>query len=367
MGGLCARRGAILPGSNASAGEELSVLDGSNNWQLTNVYAAGKLMGTYDTKGLHYHLEDPLGTRRMQLSGNQFTVGQPEIDIQSLPYGDAFFISPDPYADVAVDDATPLHFTGKEHDSESGNDYFGARYFASSMARFLTPDWSAKVEPVPYSKLDDPQSLNLYAYVRNNPLMYADLDGHDGSCPKGSYCDALKNAWNQIHQIANKVGAAAKQVADNPRVRLAAKAGLNTGIAAVKTGEAAAGALAAPVTFGATAAVTVYEGIGAAGNIAAAGLQTVGAITGDVKDYDKAADVVSSVTTISGVTTLVATHGDLEKASRNAAIENLITTGITAKGLTEGPPLSVGIKTLDAGQSVKEGQEALSPEKPDQQ
>jgi len=61
-------------------------------------------------------------------------------------------------------------FTGKERDSESGNDYFGARYYASSMGRFLSPDWSAKAEPVPYAKLDNPQSLNLYAYVLNNPL-----------------------------------------------------------------------------------------------------------------------------------------------------------------------------------------------------
>ena len=51
--------------------------------------------------------------------------------------------------------------TGKERDTESGNDYFGARYYASSMGRFLSPDWSAKAEPVPYAKLDNPQSLNL--------------------------------------------------------------------------------------------------------------------------------------------------------------------------------------------------------------
>jgi RHS repeat-associated protein len=31
-------------------------------------------------------------------------------------------------------------FTGKERDSESGNDYFGARYFGSNMGRFLSPD-----------------------------------------------------------------------------------------------------------------------------------------------------------------------------------------------------------------------------------
>ena len=74
---------------------------------------------------------------------------------------------------------TEQHFTGKERDTESGNDYFEARYYSSAMGRFMSPDWSAKVEPVPYSKLDDPQSLNLYAYVQNNPLIRFDKDGHD--------------------------------------------------------------------------------------------------------------------------------------------------------------------------------------------
>jgi RHS repeat-associated protein len=76
-------------------------------------------------------------------------------------------------------------YTGKERDSESGNDYFGARYYASSMGRFLSPDWSAKAEPVPYAKLDNPQSLNLYTYALNNPLRNIDKDGH---------CDSSANA-----------------------------------------------------------------------------------------------------------------------------------------------------------------------------
>ncbi|MHB1022636.1 MAG: RHS repeat-associated core domain-containing protein [Acidobacteriaceae bacterium] len=68
--------------------------------------------------------------------------------------------------------------TGKERDAESGLDYFGARYYASNMGRWMSPDWSAKVEPVPYSKLDDPQTLNLYGYLTNNPLSRTDPDGH---------------------------------------------------------------------------------------------------------------------------------------------------------------------------------------------
>ncbi|MBB5064654.1 RHS repeat-associated core domain-containing protein [Granulicella mallensis] len=68
--------------------------------------------------------------------------------------------------------------TGKERDTESGLDYFGARYYASSMGRWISPDWAAKAEPVPYAKLDNPQSLNLYSYVLNNPLSKANPDGH---------------------------------------------------------------------------------------------------------------------------------------------------------------------------------------------
>ncbi len=76
--------------------------------------------------------------------------------------------------------------TGKERDAESGNDYFGARYYASSMGRFMSPDWSAKVMPVPYAKLGDPQTLNLYAYVGNNPLSRTDPTGHyDDKCGGG--------------------------------------------------------------------------------------------------------------------------------------------------------------------------------------
>jgi RHS repeat-associated protein len=72
------------------------------------------------------------------------------------------------------------HFTGKERDAESGNDYFGARYYASSMGRFMSPDWSngSDPDPVPYADLENPQTLNLYSYVANNPLSRSDPNGH---------------------------------------------------------------------------------------------------------------------------------------------------------------------------------------------
>ena len=86
-------------------------------------------------------------------------------------------------------DPNRYKFTGKEHDTESGSDYFGARYYASSMGRFMTPDWSQHPDPVPYADLGDPQSLNLYSYVRNNPLNRVDPDGHKLECTSGTTVD----------------------------------------------------------------------------------------------------------------------------------------------------------------------------------
>jgi len=62
-------------------------------------------------------------------------------------------------------------FTGHERDGESGLDYMKARHFASSLARFPQPDSFA------FSSLTNPQSLNLYAYVLNNPLRFIDPTG----------------------------------------------------------------------------------------------------------------------------------------------------------------------------------------------
>jgi RHS repeat-associated protein len=83
-------------------------------------------------------------------------------------------------------------YTNKERDTESGNDYFLARYYNSNTGRFLSPDWSAKEEPVPYAQLTDPQSLNLYSYVENNPMRKVDLDGHD--------------FWDKLNNLAHGKG-----------------------------------------------------------------------------------------------------------------------------------------------------------------
>lgn len=62
-----------------------------------------------------------------------------------------------------------IGFTRKERDTESGLDYFGARYFSGAQGRFTNPD-----EPFADQDPIGPQSWNLYSYVRNNPFRFTD-------------------------------------------------------------------------------------------------------------------------------------------------------------------------------------------------
>ncbi len=170
------------------SGEQLTEMgNGNTTWVHTNVFAAGELFATYDHGGLHFYANDWLGSRRVQTD----YAGVPEQTCTNLPFGDGLVCS-----DSLVT-PTEHHFTGKERDTESGNDYFEARYYGSSMGRFLSPDFQNMddddvPEAIANGSTANPQTLNLYSYTQNNPLTRRDYDGHaswqpcaDGS---GSQC-----------------------------------------------------------------------------------------------------------------------------------------------------------------------------------
>ena len=118
-------------------------------------------------------------------------------------------------------------FGSKERDAETDLDYFVARYYSSTQGRFITPDWSAKPVPVPYANFKDPQTFNLYGYVRNNPVWQMDDDGHGwwnkfkNWATNGGWTDDDKEAQKTRHERQVRVARfyANEWAKENPRAK----------------------------------------------------------------------------------------------------------------------------------------------------
>src|SRR6266403_1268952 len=156
---------------------------------LTNeyVYFGGKRIARRDSSNnIYYYFADHLGSSRVITQANGTVCYDADYD----PFG----------KEIVVINTCPQNykFNGKERDTETNLDDFGARYYSSQFGRWISPDWSASPSAVPYADLMNPQSLNLYSYVRNNPVTLADLDGHmyeadttnkmKGDCGGGGHC-----------------------------------------------------------------------------------------------------------------------------------------------------------------------------------
>ncbi len=92
-----------------------------------------------------------------------------------LPFGEELYagVSSRTAQQGYTGDSVRQHFTGQQRDNETGLDYFLARYYSSSQGRFTGADDPKYVLPT------DPQTWNLYSYVRNGPLNKVDPTGHN--------------------------------------------------------------------------------------------------------------------------------------------------------------------------------------------
>ncbi len=151
--------------------DPLDETDASGNITNEYIFFGGKRIAKRDASGnVDYYFADHLGTSRVVTNSS----GTILDDSDFYPFGGERPV-------IGPTSGNNYKFTGKEHDSESGLDDFDARYYSSSMGRFMTPDWAARPTTVPYAVFGDPQSLNLYGYVRNDPVSRADADGHDAA------------------------------------------------------------------------------------------------------------------------------------------------------------------------------------------
>ena len=157
-------------GSATYSLSEISRRQPGSSIQRSTYYLAGKAIatrinGTTNDDGLYFFHSDHLGSATV-MSDDQGVI-VPDSTARYLPFGDW---RTEPTANL-----TELGYTGHHQNNFQSNDlgliYMNARFYVSGVYRFASAD---TIVPDP----TNPQDLNRYSYVRNNPLLWIDPTGH---------------------------------------------------------------------------------------------------------------------------------------------------------------------------------------------
>jgi RHS repeat-associated protein len=138
------------------------------------IYSGSTLLATLEGSALTYHHKDLLSTRLATDSS-----GTVVRTFGHFPFGEAWY---------ETGAAEKFKFTSYERDDESGLDYAVFRFRSPRLGRFLSPD--------PMSgQLGNPQSLNRYSYVSNDPINFMDPMGLTQYYVDGMWIDPFFAQW----------------------------------------------------------------------------------------------------------------------------------------------------------------------------
>ena len=138
--------------------------------------AAPPVLAQAPAETVRYYHTDAIGSVRAVTNEAGQVVAQHDL----LPFGGEPANAADP---------SPLRFTGKERDRETGLDYFGARYYANALGRFTSVDPLLPIQDA----VANPQIWNRCAYVTNNPIKRIDPDGRQGLNSFSRLCEYRHN------------------------------------------------------------------------------------------------------------------------------------------------------------------------------
>jgi RHS repeat-associated protein len=112
---------------------------------------------------VRYQLSNHLGSAALELNA----VGEIVSYEEYHPYGTTAY-----HAGTGAVEESPkrYRYTGKERDEETGFSYHGARYFSTSLSRWLNPDPAGLAD-----------GLNVYAFSKLRPTVMVDESGMSGS------------------------------------------------------------------------------------------------------------------------------------------------------------------------------------------
>jgi len=184
--------GSVVPYSmqrTVTAGDTIDFVvgDGGNAYWSDSTGLGATITGQSVAQGgsgtgIQWLVTDQLGTPRMVFDQTGSFASVKRHDY--LPFGEELFADSggrtesQGYVHVySVSDGNRQKFTSKERDNETGLDYFGYRYYGSTLGR-----WTSTDPLIDFKRnVSEPQAWNQYQYCINNPLNRTDPDGRQDS------------------------------------------------------------------------------------------------------------------------------------------------------------------------------------------
>jgi RHS repeat-associated protein len=164
VGGFEVYRKYDATGTVTLARETLHVMDDKKRVALveTKTVDASVAPGSLPSTTTRYQFDNHLGTACLELDETAAVITYEEF----YPYGSTSYQAGRTSAEVSL---KRYRFTGKERDEETGFHYHGARYYACWLGRWTACDPAGLAD-----------GLNVYAFVRGNPILLTDPTGTQG-------------------------------------------------------------------------------------------------------------------------------------------------------------------------------------------
>jgi RHS repeat-associated protein len=159
-------------------GSVLAETDLSGNLIREFIYFNGERVARRESNGtVYYFFSDHVGTARVMTNATGVT----KQESTYYPFGGE-------QRQIVNNVDNRYKFTGMERDGQAGLDHTQYREYSPMLSRWLSPD------PI-CANCYDPQNLNRYSYVRNDPVNLIDPDGQDWDAVCATYNGQTSCSW----------------------------------------------------------------------------------------------------------------------------------------------------------------------------
>ncbi|MBN1981643.1 MAG: hypothetical protein JW795_08935, partial [Chitinivibrionales bacterium] len=174
----------ILQRSSLHAMDDTSRLALIHYWEMDSVLREVESNAEIKRNKLRYQYGNHLGSSSLEVDSTGKIISYEEY----LPYGESAYVAGENAKEVKLKE---YRYTGKERDDLSGLYYYGARYYAGWMGRWVSCD--------PVREKGD--GINLFVFCTAKPIICVDADGKKTMRDDNFISDRKKDVEDNNHSL----------------------------------------------------------------------------------------------------------------------------------------------------------------------